>query len=98
MLRRSTIVWLAIRTALFAGPRIVAPASVEPPPLSAVVPLPLSAVVLIVTLPVALVLFDLRRSGEKLFLANLGVPTWSLGTLAAVPPLLLELVLDVVVF
>ena len=94
MLRRSTIVWLAIRAALFAGRRIVAPAFAAP---ASVESLPLSAVVLIVVITVALVLFDLRRSGEKLFLANLGIPTLSLGVLAAVPPLFLEIVLDVMV-
>jgi hypothetical protein len=83
VLRRSVLVWLGIRAALFVkyGRE----------------PLSLLAIVLIVTLSVALVLYDLRRSGEKLFLANLGVPTSSLGALAAAPPLCLEFVLDVLV-
>jgi hypothetical protein len=78
------LVWLGIRAAIFVSR-------------GALEPLSLSAVVLIVTLTVSLVLYDLQRSGEKLFLANLGVPTWSLGALAAAPPLYLELLLDVLV-
>jgi len=77
------VVWLGIRAALFFkyGGE----------------PLSLLAIVLIVILTVALVLYDLQRSREKLFLANLGVPTSSLGALAAMPPLYLELLLDVLV-
>lgn len=88
VLRRSVVVWLGIRAAIFVVGGVRQ---------SAGEPLSLWAIVLIVALTVVLVLYDVQRAREKLFLANLGVPTWSLGALAAAPPLYLEFVLDVLV-
>jgi len=42
----------------------------------------------------AILLFDLRRTGEELFLAELGVPLVILAVVGAIPALAGELVLD----
>ena len=51
----------------------------------------------LVVLTVGLVLFDLRRTGEELFLANLGVAPATLALLAAGLPLAFELLVEVLI-
>lgn len=60
-------------------------------------PLILPEATFLVVLTVGLVLFDLRRTGEELFLANLGVAPATLALLAAGPPLVFELLVEVLV-
>lgn len=50
--------------------------------------------VYVIVLSCALTLFEAHRSGEELFLADLGVPVTVVGSLALLPPLLFELALD----
>ncbi|NIM47781.1 MAG: hypothetical protein GTO22_00705 [Gemmatimonadales bacterium] len=86
----SFTIWLGIRgTLVFLGmlPRGAGPTA----------GLSLGAVVLLIALTTGLTLFDLRRSGQELFLADLAVPFGTLVLLAAGPPLVLELLVDVLV-
>ncbi|MDH3290641.1 MAG: hypothetical protein OEO20_14710 [Gemmatimonadota bacterium] len=90
ILARAFLIWLAIRTALvFLGmlPRAAGAAEALSP----------VAVLWLIAVCTVLTLFDLRRTGEELFLANLGVRVRTLTLLAVGPALMLELLVDVVV-
>jgi len=84
---RASVLWLSLRM-VAAGVRALRGAG----PLEALSP---AAVVYVIILSAALTLFEVRRSGEELFLADLGVPLTAVGSLAMVPPLMLELAVDV---
>ncbi len=51
-------------------------------------------VAFLIALPAALVLYDARRLGEALFLANLGVGWRTLWLIALLPPMVGEFVVD----
>jgi hypothetical protein len=61
------------------------------------IPLSLGEAVFLIALTTGLLLFDMRRTGEELFLANLGVAPGTLALLAASPPLAFELLVEVLI-
>ena len=75
-LLRGLVVWIAVRLVLAFG---------NVPSIAAPVGVVLAMVVGVV------IWLDARRRAEDLFLGNLGVPGWTIGVMATLPVLLLEM-------
>lgn len=84
---RASVLWFLLRT-VAAG---VGALTLSAAPVDALAP---AAAVSVTLLAAGLTLLDVYRSGEELFLADLGVSPGSVGALAVVPPLMFELVVD----
>jgi hypothetical protein len=87
LLRRAAVLWLVIRLAI-----LVVGTLAQAPVRELVFPA-LGAAGFLVLLTAWLTMFDARRRGEILFLADLGVPTGAVLAAALVPPLLSEAVM-----
>jgi hypothetical protein len=85
LLRRAAVLWLVIRLA------IIVVGTLAQAPIRELVFPTLGAAGFLVLLTAWLTMFDARRRGEALFLADLGVPHRALLAAALAPPLLSEL-------
>jgi hypothetical protein len=84
LLRRAAVLWLVIRLGI-----VVVGTLAQVPIRELVFPTP-GAAGFLVLLTAWLTMFDARRRGEALFLADLGVPPRALLAAALLPPLLSE--------
>jgi hypothetical protein len=90
ILLRSFAIWLVVRCAVEFVGRAAARLGGMPPDRG----LSVFEAAVLAAFTTVILLFDLRRTGEELFLAELGVSTVALAVVGAIPALAGELVLD----